>query len=264
MEPDFETVTATELDSHADSPVVGKYAWILEDTGRRASVTGFTSDLGKPLSVPVVNAAVAYNCELTGNTHILVLCNALHFNRMENNLIPPFMMRLAGNEVDECPKFLSKNPTERNHSLYFPSQDIRIPFQLKGIISYIPTRCPTKQELDNKQGEYLMLTPNLPTWDLHTKVYRDQEHNMTDYNGNVKNQSNKRKELEHEISAGYSSRYSDNQHLIASVQILDSVVSGVHSVHRKGRTNAATLAKRLKIPLEMAKRTLQSTTQLAV
>ena len=50
--PDFETVTATELDSHADSPVVGKYAWILEDTERRATVTGFTSNLGKPILVP--------------------------------------------------------------------------------------------------------------------------------------------------------------------------------------------------------------------
>ena len=61
MKPGFKTVRASELDSHADSPVVGKYAWILEDTGRRASVTGFTSDIGKPMSVPVVNAAVVYD-----------------------------------------------------------------------------------------------------------------------------------------------------------------------------------------------------------
>ena len=172
--PDYETVTATELDSHADSPVVGKYARILEDTGRRATVTGFTSDLGKPMSVPVVNAAVAYDCELTGETHILVLCNALHFQRMENNLIPPFMMRLAGIEVDECPKFLSKQPTESNHSMFFPAEEIRIPFQLEGIISYVPTRCPTEDELTHREGEYLMLTPNVPTWDPHTELYKDQ------------------------------------------------------------------------------------------
>ena len=197
-------VTATELDSHADSPVVGKYAWILEDTGRRTTVTGFTSDLGKPISVPVVNAAVAYNCEFTGKTHILVLCNALHFKRMENNAIPPFMMRLAGNEVDEFPKFLSKNRTKKNHSMYFPTQDIRIPFQLKGIISYVPTRCPTKAKIDNKEGKYLLLTPNIPTWDLHTALYKDQEHNMTDYNGHVKPRSTKRRKLEHETIAGFT------------------------------------------------------------
>ena len=113
---------------------------------------------------------MAYDCEFTGETHILVLCNALHFKRMENNLIPPFMMRLAGNEVDKCPKFLSNNPTERNHSMYFPTQDIRIHFQLEGIILYIPTRCPTKAELEQKEGEYLLLTPNVPTWDP-TQLY---------------------------------------------------------------------------------------------
>ena len=261
--PDFETVTATELDSHADSPVVGKYAWILEDTGRRATVTGFTSELGKPMSVPVVNAAVAYDCEYSGETRILVLCNALYFKRMENNLIPPFMMRLARIEVDECPKFLSKSPTETNHSMYFPTEDIRIPFQLEGIISYVPTRCPTEAEIEDKKGEYLLLTPNSPTWDPHTTIYKDQEYNMTDYNGHVK-QPSKRIKLDYEVASTLTTRHSDQNHFISSVQILDSVVSGVHSVHRKGRVNAATLSKRLQIPLEMAKRTLQSTTQMAV
>ena len=183
---DFETVTATELDSHADSPVVGKYAWILEDTGQRATVSGFTSNLGKPLTVPVVNAAVAYDCEFSGETCILVLCNTLHFKSMENNLIPPFMMRLAGIEVDECPKFLSKDPTKKNHSMYFPSEEIQIPFHLKGIISYIPTRCPRTEELEANEGGYLLMTPNLPSWDPHTALYKDQEYNMTGYNGHVK------------------------------------------------------------------------------
>ena len=117
---DDSTISATELDSHADSPVVGRYCTILEDTGRKARVSGFTSDLGKPLVVKVVNAAVAYDCEHTGETYILVLCNALYFENMEVNLVPPFMMRLAGVEVDECPKFLAKNPTDSNHSVYFP------------------------------------------------------------------------------------------------------------------------------------------------
>ena len=70
-------------------------------------MSGFTSDLGKPLTVPVVNAAVAYDCEYTGETRIMVICNVLYFKNMEVNLIPPFMMRLAGIEVNECPKFLA-------------------------------------------------------------------------------------------------------------------------------------------------------------
>ena len=98
----------------------------------------------------------------------------------------PFIMRLAGIEVDKCLKFLSKDPTENNHSLYFPSEEIQIPFQLKGIITYIPTRCPTREELDANEGGYLLMTPNLPSWDPHTALYKDQEYKMTDYNGHVK------------------------------------------------------------------------------
>ena len=93
------------------------------------------------MTVPVVNAAVAYDCEVTGQTFVLVICNTLYFQNMEENLIPPFMMRLAGvTAVDKCPKFLSKQPAERNHSMFFPDFDIRIPFQLEGIISYLPNQ----------------------------------------------------------------------------------------------------------------------------
>ena len=51
MGNDKDMVTATELDSHADSPVVGRYSRVLEKTGRSARVSGFTSELGEPLEV---------------------------------------------------------------------------------------------------------------------------------------------------------------------------------------------------------------------
>ena len=68
----------------------------------------------------------------------------------------------------------------------FPDADVRIPFQLEGIILYVLTRLPTKKELKDEEGSYLMLTPNMPTWDPHTKIYHDQEYEMTDYNSNIK------------------------------------------------------------------------------
>ena len=55
-----EIVLAMEPDSHANSPVVGKNVSIIEQTDKVVKVQGFTSDLGEPLKVPVVNAAVAY------------------------------------------------------------------------------------------------------------------------------------------------------------------------------------------------------------
>ena len=172
-----------ELDSHADSPVVGKHARILERTDKTVKVSGFTEDLGGSLSVPVVNAAVAYDCDTTGNTYILIIHNALYLKNMEVNLLPPFMMRLAGLEVNECPKFLAKSPSVEDHSVYFPELDVRLPFMLDGVISYLPTRKPHVTEISSHV--HLVLTPNSPAWDPHTNVYSQQENAMTNYRGEM-------------------------------------------------------------------------------
>ena len=67
----------TELDSHADSPVVGRNVIVLSDSGQRANVTGFTEDLDKCMSVPIVTAAVAYTDEYTGLTSIIIIYNCI-------------------------------------------------------------------------------------------------------------------------------------------------------------------------------------------
>ena len=115
-----DEVGRTDLDSHADSPVVGINAKILSHTGKHVNVWGFSKALGSKPKVPVVNAAVTYTCEYTGESIILLVNNALYFEDMKHNLIPPFMIRLAGAEVNECPKCLSKYPKIEDHSIYFP------------------------------------------------------------------------------------------------------------------------------------------------
>ena len=84
-----------ELDSHADSPVVGDNAHILEYTGKKVSVVGFTDALGKSLLVDVVHAAVVYDCATTGQSFLIIIHNALHVKSMDVCLFNPFIMRLA-------------------------------------------------------------------------------------------------------------------------------------------------------------------------
>jgi len=135
-------------------------------------VSGFSGELGSAIKVLVVHAAVAYYCEITGKAHILVIHNALYLRSMKTNLIPPFMMRLAGLQVNECPKFLSiVAPSISDHSVYFPAVDVRFPFQIEGIVSYLSTRIPSDQELCDYAGEYLLLTPNSEDWGPHTAKY---------------------------------------------------------------------------------------------
>lgn len=100
-----------ELDSHADSPVVGNNAHILEYTGKKVSVVGFTNALGKSLLVDVVHAAVVYDCDTTGQSFLIVIHNAIYVKSMDVCLINPFIMRLAGIQVDDCPKFLAMVPS---------------------------------------------------------------------------------------------------------------------------------------------------------
>ena len=136
------------------------------------------------------------------------------------------------------------------------------PVPTRGDYLYIPTWSPTDEELNQEEGRYLLLTPNLPIWDPHTIDYRDQEHAMLDYNGNVK--TTKRMRPSHDISSVTQTPKWHRSQFISSVQLLGETVSAVNSVHRKGRVDAARLSQRLNIPYEMAKKTIQATTQLTV
>ena len=178
--------SSLELDSHADSPVVGKHAFILRHTGKQVRVSGFTDQLGSPLLVPVVDAALIYECNVTGEKYLIVIHNALYMKSMTSSLISPFILRLAGITVKECPKFLASTPTKEHHSLHFSEQDLRIPLQLEGIISYLPTRLPSQDEINDSTLPTLHFTPLFDEWDPHTSTYSEQELAMTNFRGDVK------------------------------------------------------------------------------
>ena len=60
---------------------------VLEDTWRKATCTVFTSELGEPMTVPVVTAAVPMIENILANL-FLVIYNALYFQNTETNLSP--------------------------------------------------------------------------------------------------------------------------------------------------------------------------------
>ena len=119
-----ESSTRTELDSHANMVVVGKYCMIFDDTGKTCTVNAFSETAGKLENVPIVDAVIAYDCPYKCKIYLLLLRNALHIPELEVNLLPPFIVREAGIEVDECPKSQMSNPTIKNHSMYIPDYDL--------------------------------------------------------------------------------------------------------------------------------------------
>ena len=225
-----------ELDSHADSPVLGKTAVIIRKTGRTISVKGFSDELGRALSVPVIDGAIAYDDEFSGETHILIVRNALHLPSMNNHLIPPFMMRLAGIRVNECAKFLAKEPNISHHSIYFPDEQYRIPMHLAGITSYIPTRTPTNDEVGN--ANLIEMTPQVNVWNPHSNIYQEQEDAMIDYKGELKEPNKLRNHL---ISATNTNN-EEPRHMVSCVidRTLDRVLLAEDLIARRYCSNIST------------------------
>lgn len=289
-----------ELDSHADSPVLGIHAHIVSYTGNYVKVSGFVDSLGKKKCVPIVDAVIAYDCDVTGNSSLMYICNALYIPEMKYHLMHPFLMCLAGILVDECPKFLAKRVSINNHSVFFPDKNIRIPLFLRGIISYFPCRRATSDELNDNSMLVLDLTPIVldltpiaSEWNPHDAKYSDLEASMIDYKGEIREQgeiSNHQlmsigvagcepvlKELNRCLDVG---SFAADLQVVASVGTYDwkqtmgydvgeqsearNNISGVNSSRRRGSVDAQELAELWKIGLAAAKRTLDTCTQLLV
>ena len=171
----------TELDSHANMPVVGQNAYILADSGKQVEVNPFTPDY-QPMTVPLVDAAIRYDDQYDGRSYILVIRNALYFPSMTHNLVPPFMMREAGIKVNTVPKIQVEDPSVDDHAIYFPETGFRIPLSLWGIFSYFPTSKPSKDDLVEPNDVYL-LTPT--HWNPHSDEYAKNEELMLDWEGNM-------------------------------------------------------------------------------
>ena len=151
------------------------------DTGQTAEVNAFTPDY-ESMQVPIIDAAVQYECPYSGTLHVLIIRNALHVPSMKHNLVPPFMIRDEGIQVNDTPKIQVNDPTTSDHSIYFPETDFRIPLSLWGVFSYFPSSKPTAQTLQETEEVYL-LTPS--RWNPHCDSYAQNEENMLDWEGNM-------------------------------------------------------------------------------
>ena len=83
--PDLES--RTDLDSHANMPMIGAGALVIAKTGKTCEVSPYTPDY-PPMKVPLVDAMVKYESPFDGRVFILLIKNALHVASTSYNLIP--------------------------------------------------------------------------------------------------------------------------------------------------------------------------------
>ena len=69
---DANELSRTELDSHANKPVIGRNAYILSKIGETVDVAPFTTDY-KPISVELVDASLKYEFPYSGEVKILII-----------------------------------------------------------------------------------------------------------------------------------------------------------------------------------------------
>ena len=169
-----------ELDSHANMPVIGRNAYVIRDSGRKASVTPYSPEYqAKELSI--VDALVLYQDKVYGKEYLLLIRNALYVPTMNHNLIPPFILREKGIKVRDTAKIHLQDPGNDDHAVIF-DQSFRIPLNLFGIFSYFPVRKPTTEEVNAIEDVYL-LTPD--DFNPHDPTYSMNEEQLMDWKGDV-------------------------------------------------------------------------------
>ena len=172
----------TELDSHANMPVAGRNCYILSKSGKYVNVSPFTLAY-KALQAPIVDAVIRYDSPYNGKSYILVIQNALHVPSMANNLLPPFMLRKAGVEVNDKAKIHMQDPMTDGHVITFGETGFKIPLSFPGIFSYFTTTKLTNNMLQDPSKVYILMPAR---WDPHLDVYAHNEDNMLDWEGNMK------------------------------------------------------------------------------
>jgi hypothetical protein len=123
---DNEIYGGSQLDSHANMNVFGKHYYVISSSGKYANVSAFSDEVGAMLKVPIVDAIIAYDCQFTDKTYILIARNVLHVPSMNHNLIVPFILREANLICNDTPKIQCHHPTSDDHCIIDQETGMRI------------------------------------------------------------------------------------------------------------------------------------------
>lgn len=144
-----------ELDSHADTCVLGINFVILEYSGRVCDVYPYSQEYTAIKDVPIVRGATAVQCQETGETFILIINEGLWYgDKMDHSLINPNQLRHFGVEVCD-------NPYAANGMyIHEPDSQVTVPLHSRGTIIYADSHSPTVKELQTCQ-HIVLTSPSL-------------------------------------------------------------------------------------------------------
>ncbi len=100
--------TTLELDSHANTCVLGHDALIILDYQQPDSIVGYEESLVSK-TYQTVSGVVAYDDPQTGRTLHLIINQAIHIPHLDHHLLCPMQCRMNDVTVNDLPKFLVTN-----------------------------------------------------------------------------------------------------------------------------------------------------------
>jgi hypothetical protein len=138
-----------ELDSHADTCVLGQNFVIIQYSGRECDVIPYTDQYEPVKGVPIVSGATSWTDQTTGDTWILVIHEAIWMaDSMSHSLLNPNQLRAHGIDVED-------NPSRGPLYIAYPPEALSIPLQMFGTNISFESRTPTAEELDTCQHIHL-------------------------------------------------------------------------------------------------------------
>ena len=161
-----------ELDSHADTIVLGNNAIIMHYTTRECDVAPYADTYEPIRNVPIVTGATAVTSAATGMTHILVFNEAIWMgDLLDHSLINPNQLRHHGIDVQDNPfsaiaMHISADDDEFIH-----------PMQADGTTIFFDSRTPTNHELATCP-HVVLSSPN--EWNPRDVQFPDPVHHLAE------------------------------------------------------------------------------------
>jgi hypothetical protein len=270
--------TTLELDSHANTCVLGRDALIILDYNRPVSVVGYDESLGSK-TYQTVSGVVAYDYPQTGRMLHLIINQAIHIPHLDHHLLFPMQCRVNDVTVNDLPKFLATDPTDQTHALTLtdpnnPLQLVILQLILRGVTSVLNVRSVTVDEFNSHDYLRLHLFSVNLTWDPTTDLYEQQEHATMDYSGNIVRDAAMRgpqlilNELQSLTTDLADLTHDCNFHQVLTAHVvmssIDSSLSGHVRLRKTAPIDFMTPTGQWMIAPDSAKKTVQRTMQQGV
>jgi hypothetical protein len=273
--------TSLELDSHADTTVLGAGALIIQSYDQPVEVIGYDPQQGLQ-TFDMVSGVLAFDHSQDRQVYHLVFHQAIHMPQLDHHLLCPMQCCINDVTVNNVPKILTPFPTDNTHALVMQNPDddsttLSFPLHLQGVRSYLSVRKPTANKLESGNIIRVDMTAENLDWNLNDPTYSSQEAAVTDYRGVVLPCPDRGQPFVINTLSSMMTDAADitndenfgmalDQHVTVSVAALDRTKTVPGPIHSKAGkpVDAETLAKHWLIPANHAARTVDRMTQQGV